>query len=271
MTQWWRVMTMVVGTVPFLNAVPLTWSLKGLGFPGTIVSGAPAELSQWLAGGRIDAGLIPIADYLRGIGHRIVDGIAISSDGAVCSVLVVSKTFLAEAETIAFDRGSKTSVLLLRVLLAERYGVRPLLIPMEPDVEVMLWRADAALLIGDAALTLIPKPQWKVTDLGAEWKTMTGLPFVFAVWAIREGVEDEKALAGWLKAAKEEGIQNLWRITEEEAQRRHLDADFVHRYLTKFISYDLTLDHLKAIRLFNDLAVRHGYLPSRRELHFVGQ
>ncbi|MFA0736065.1 MAG: hypothetical protein OGMRLDGQ_002565, partial [Candidatus Fervidibacter sp.] len=188
---------MVIGSVPYLNAVPLTWALHKIGFRGTLVFGTPAQLSSWLEGGKIDAGLVPIAEYLRGVGGGIVAGVALASDGAVRSVLLVSKVPIFQIETVAVDRGSRSSVMLLKLLLAERYGNAPVLFPTEPNLEAMLSIADAALLIGDAALLAQVNPRWQVTDLGQEWKELTGLPFVFAAWVLREGCA-EGELANWL-------------------------------------------------------------------------
>ncbi len=260
---------MVIGSVPYLNAVPLTWALHRVGFRGTLVFGTPAELSQWLQQGKIDAGLLPIAEYLRGVGGGIVADVALAADGAVRSVLLISKVPLYQVETVAVDRGSRSSVLLLKVLLAERYGVAPVLLPMEPDLDKMVARADAALLIGDAALLVEPRPPWQVVDLGQEWKLMTGLPFVFAAWVVREEAE-ATPLASWLIKAKREGLRHLNRIVANEAKTRRLDRELVHRYLTECIHYDLTDSHLISIQTFNRLCVKHRFLPEIRPVRLIG-
>ncbi len=259
---------MVVGSVPYLNAVPLTWGLHRVGFRGTLVFGTPAELSQWLVQGKISVGLVPIAEYLRGVGDGLVPNIAIGSDGVVCSVLVISKSPLHQVETVAVDRGSRSSVLLLKVLLAERYGIVPTLFPMEPNLEAMLAHADAALLIGDAALEVQPRPSWQVVDLGQEWKALTGLPFVFAAWVVREG-EEAARLVRWLSLAKEEGLRHLDEIAAEEAQKRGLEEAFVMRYLRHCICYDLTERHLESIQVFNRLCVKHRFLPELRPVRLI--
>ncbi|MCS7264657.1 MAG: menaquinone biosynthesis protein [Armatimonadetes bacterium] len=257
---------MVIGSVPYLNAVPLTWALHKIGFRGTLVFGTPAQLSFWLEQGKIDAGLIPIAEYLRGVGYGVVADVALVSDGAVRSVLLVSKVPLFQIETVAVDKGSRSSVLLLKVLMAESFGLKPLLFPTEPDLEAMLAKADAALLIGDAALLAQISPHWQVFDLGQEWKNLTGLPFVFATWVIgKEGFE----LASWLLKAKTEGLRNLDAIVVEESQKRNLDPELVRHYLTECIRYELTELHLKSIRTFAQLCVKHKFLPFVREVRLV--
>ncbi|MCS7192888.1 MAG: menaquinone biosynthesis protein [Armatimonadetes bacterium] len=259
---------MVIGSVPYLNAVPLTWALHKIGFRGTLVFGTPAQLSSWLEEGKIDAGLIPLAEYLRGVGEGIVADVALSSDGAVRSVLLISKVPLFQIETIAVDKGSRSSLLLLKILMAERFGIAPLLFPAEPKLEAMLERADAALLIGDAALLAQVSPFWQVIDLGQEWKNLTGLPFVFAVWVIgNKAFETE--IANWLIKAKVEGLRNLETIIDEEAQKRSLDQKLVRHYLTECIHYDLTDSHLKSIRTFSELCIKHGFLPSVREVRLI--
>ncbi len=259
---------MVIGSVPYLNAVPLTWGLHQVGFRGTLVFAPPAQLAEWLAEGKIDVGLIPIAEYLRGVGDGVISNIGIASDGAVCSVLLVSKIPLPHVETVAVDRYSRSSVLLLRVLLMERYGLQPVLFPMEPRLSAMLARADAALLIGDAALEATVHPSWQVWDLGQEWKTLTGLPFVFAAWVIRNGAE-EQTLARWLTRAKEEGIRNMDKIVAEESAKRQLDEQSVHRYLTQCICYDLSERHLQGLQTFQQLCLKHGFLPGMRTIRWV--
>lgn len=259
---------MVVGSVPYLNAVPLTWALHKIGFRGTLVFGTPAQLSIWMEQGKIDAGLIPIAEYLRGVGSGIVSGVSLAADGAVRSVLLVSKVPLFQIETIAVDRNSRSSVLLLKVILAERYGNIPVLFPTEPNLDAMLSRADAALLIGDAALLAQILPSWHVTDLGQEWKELTGLPFVFAAWVLRD-VVNEVELANWLIRSKVEGLRNLDTIVTEESQKRNLDRSLVHHYLNECIRYDLTEEHLESIRVFNRLCVRYRLLPAIRNIRLV--
>lgn len=260
---------MVIGSVPYLNAVPLTWALHKIGFRGTLVFGTPAQLSGWMEEGKIDAGLIPLAEYLRGVGSGIVAGVSLAADGAVRSVLLVSKVPLFQIETTAVDRGSRSSVLLLKVILAERYGNVPVLFPTEPNLDLMLTKADAALLIGDAALPAQTNPRWQVIDLGQEWKELTGLPFVFAAWVIREGV-NETELAYWLVKSKIEGLRNLDIIVAEEAQKRNLDRSLVHHYLTECIKYDLTESHIESIRTFNRLCVKHRFLPEIRSVRLIG-
>ncbi len=259
---------MVVGSVPYLNAVPLTWALHKIGFRGTLVFGTPAQLSSWMEQGKIDAGLIPVAEYLRGVGSGIVTGVSLAADGAVRSVLLVSKVPLFQLETVAVDKGSRSSVMLLKVILAERYGNVPVLFPMEPDLEAMLSRADAALLIGDAALSAQIQPRWQVIDLGQAWKELTGLPFVFAAWVLREGV-NETELAGWLVRSKVEGLRNIDAIVVEESRKRNLDASFVRRYLTECIRYDLTESHIESIQTFNRLCVKHRLLPAIRSVRLI--
>lgn len=259
---------MVIGSIPFLNAVPLTWALHKIGFRGTLVFGTPAQLSSWLERGKIDAGLIPIAEYLRGIGSKIVAGVALASDGAVRSVLLISKVPIFQIETVAVDKGSRSSVMLLKVLMAERYGNVPVLFPMESDLDEMLSKADAAVLIGDSALLTQISPRWQVIDLGQEWKELTNLPFVFAAWALREGCAGEE-IANWLVKAKIEGLKNLETIVAEESQKRNLDENFIRHYLTECIRYDLTEIHLESIRTFNRLCVKHRFLQAIRDISLI--
>ena len=259
---------MVIGSVPFLNAVPLTWALPHLGFYGTLVYGTPTPLAAWLQQGRIAVGLIPIADYLRGIGEVILGGLGIAADGAVRSVAVFSRMPISEVHNIAVDLGSRSSVLLLQVLWAKRFGVLPSLSPMAPDLEQMLLRADAALLIGDTALQASLNSSLLVWDLGAAWKELTGLPFVFAAWVTRDEQTARQA-AFWLVAARAEGRRPLPTIVAEESERRRLPPDLVQRYLTEHIRHDLTERHHQAVDLFAQMAHELGLLPSVRPVRWL--
>src|SRR5215475_13941229 len=148
----------------------------------------PSECADQLASGEADIGIVPVIevarqklDYFRGTG--------IACHGPVRSILLVSKVPFREIRTVATDSGSRTSVMLTRVILAEKFGVEPKQISRRADLTTMLGEADAALLIGDAALRVDPeKLPFETLDLGGEWVAMTGLPMVFAVWAGRNGV-----------------------------------------------------------------------------------
>lgn len=258
---------MVIGSVPFLNAVPLTWALPRLGFDGRLVYGTPAQLAEWLQQGAIDVGLIPVAQYLRGVGEVLIDRLGIAADGVVRSVAVFSHQPLTAPRTIAVDAGSRSSVLLLQVLLRWRWGLTPQLVPMEPDLERMLAVTDSALLIGDAALRASLNTQLHAWDLAAAWKEWTGLPFVFAAWVARDE-EVARKIAPLLFAAHAEGVRRLPTIVAEEAERRHLPAEVVQHYLTEHIRHTLSEVHHEAVQRFARAAAEIGALSTVRTIRW---
>jgi predicted solute-binding protein len=148
----------------------------------------PSECADQLATGEADIGIVPVIemarqklDYFRGTG--------IACHGPVRTILLISKVPYGQIRTLAADAASRTSVMLARVILAEKYGTEPKLVTMPADLAAMLGEADAALIIGDPALHLEPETlPFATLDLGAEWTSMTGLPMVFAVWAGRKEI-----------------------------------------------------------------------------------
>src|SRR5450631_3317414 len=146
----------------------------------------PSECADQLASGRADIGIVPVIEMARQ-GLDYFPGTGIACHGPVRSILLISKVPFKEIRTLVTDSGSRTSAMLSQVILAEKFGVRPRVFSHPADLAEMLGKADAALLIGDAALRVDPDTlPFETLDLGAEWVTMTGLPMVFAVWAGRK-------------------------------------------------------------------------------------
>lgn len=183
-----------VGHIEFLNCLPIYWGLQTTDALASIdlVADTPDRLSDALVAGQLDIGPISLVEALRHTAELcVLPDLAVGSDGEVLSVCIVSKVPLADLEgaTVALGSTSRTSILLARLILEQREGVSPRYIDRAPDLDAMLAEADAAVLIGDAALraTLVDGPArgLVVTDLGAAWRAWTGLPMVFAVWAVR--------------------------------------------------------------------------------------
>jgi predicted solute-binding protein len=195
-----------------------------------------------LASGEADLGIVPVIEMAR----QKLDyfpRLGISSIGPVRSILLISKVPFREIKTLATDSGSRTSVMLSRIILAERFGVEPNLISQPPELATMLGTADAALLIGDAALYVDPTTlPFETLDLGAEWTSLTGLPMVFAVWAGRKEVVQPK-YGDALAASCRYGIEHVEEIVPLEAASRKLAEPLVHRYLTEHIIFEFGPRH----------------------------
>ena len=239
-----------VGSVPYLNAVPLTRGLED-----EIKLYPPAKLAEMLRRDELDAALVSVTEVLFNDRYDVLDGVAIASLGEVKSVFVAHRYPIAEVREIFCDTASLTSVNLLKVLLAER-GLNAELIPL-PEYEIAP-SCDAVLLIGDAAIDFARADHdHQIWDLGAAWFELTKLPFVYAVWALRRGIEN-KALRRHLKEAKEFGLDTLDHIIRT---RTEYDLDFRKDYLGWHIHYHLGTDEKCGLARFTELLRKHSLGP----------
>lgn len=191
-----------VGSVPYVNAIPLTHTLEKWASAIQVLYAVPSQLPALLEGGDADAILVSSIDALRTPGRRMAMGTCIGSDGPVKSVRLFSKVAPGAIRTLALDASSMTSNRLAQIILAEAYEVSDLqLITRPPNLEGMLAEADACVLIGDIGMTS-DGSDLQVLDLGEEWKRLTGKPFVWAAWIGGERVTPELALL--LSAAAQE-------------------------------------------------------------------
>jgi predicted solute-binding protein len=239
-----------IGSVNYLNALPLT-----RGIEGEIIFATPAKLAEMLRRDELDAALVSITEVLLNDRYDILDGIAIASLGEVYSVLLAHKKPLAVAEEIFCDTASLTSVNLLKVLLAER-GLKPEFKPLE-NYEAAAEK-DFVLLIGDRAIDFQRAPHaHEIFDLGSAWTEMTNLPFVYAVWALRRGIENQ-TLRQELRDAKRFGMDTLDGIIET---REEYDEDFRRDYFEWNIHFHLAEDERRGIARFCELLRKHGLGP----------
>jgi len=239
-----------VGNSRFLNTVPLTRGLEE-----EVIYDTPARLAEMLQRDELDAALVSVVEVLFNDRYDILDGIAIASLGEVKSVLLAHRKPLSEAAEIFCDPASLTSVELLRILLAER-GIRPAFKPL-PGYDLAAL-PDYALLIGDTALDLALGPhEHQIWDLGAAWFELTKLPFVYAVWALRRGVENG-ALRRLLREARDFGLDTLDTIIRTRTEYTY---DFRQDYLSWHIHYHLGSDEKRGLARFIELLRRHGGGP----------
>ena len=239
-----------VGSVKALNTVPLTRGLEG-----QIVYATPARLAELLQRDELDAALVSVVEPLLYDRYDILDGIAVASLGEVKSVLLAHRQPLEKMREVYCDTASLTSVRLLRVLLAER-GLEPEFKPL-PDYNFSA-PPDNLMLIGDPALDfLFGAHEHKIFDLGGEWYEMTGLPFVFAVWALRRGLENRE-LRRQLREAKDFGMDTLDHII---GSRTEYTPDFRKDYFGWHLHYHLGSDEKRGMAKFMELLRKHGFGP----------
>ena len=247
-----------LGAVAYLNARPLVYGLeRDPRFE--LRYDIPSECARLLHAREIDLGLIPSIEYLRGPRtYSFVPGPAVTSRGPVASVAVYTRRDPEDVRTIAMDSSSRTSVALATVLLRRVFNVSPRPIPMAPDLEAMLERADAALIIGDVALFLDHTALGvRKIDLGELWTESTGLPFVYAVWTGWSDAVTAGHVAA-LQQARDQGVAHA-----EDVARSFYPDDLVRqgvacRYLRENIRYYLGDDELEGLRTFYTYAAELG-------------
>jgi predicted solute-binding protein len=239
-----------IGSVDYLNAAPLT-----RGIESEIIFATPTKLAEMLRRDELDAALVSLTEVLFNDRYDILDGVAIASLGEVYSVLLAHKQPLEEAREIFCDTASLTSVNLLKVLLAER-GLKPKFKPLE-NYETASEK-DFVLLIGNRAIDFQRAPHThEIFDLGFAWHELTSLPFVYAVWALRRGIEN-KELRRELREAKRFGMETLDYLIET---REEYDENFRRDYFEWHIHYHLGEDEKRAIARFSELLRRHDLGP----------
>jgi chorismate dehydratase len=234
-----------VGSVEYLNAVPLTRGLEE-----EVIFATPSKLAEMLRRDELEAGLVSVVEVLFRDRYDILDGIAIASLGEVKSVLLAHRKPIEEVREVFCDPASLTSVELVRVLLAAQ-GLKPEFKTLESYNFAAL--PDYALLIGDRALDLLLGPhEHQILDLGAAWFELTKLPFVYAVWALRRGVENS-TLRRQLREARDFGLDTLDSIIRS---RTDYDLEFRQDYLGWHIHYHLGTDEKRGLGKFIEL-LRH--------------
>jgi chorismate dehydratase len=249
-----------VGAVNYLNTKPLIHDLEALAPGAELVLDLPSRLADRLAAGELDVALIPVVEYFRAGTYSVVPEVSIASRGPVLSVTLFSRVPWPEIRSVALDVGSRTSAALAQVLAAKRYGVRPVVRPLPMDADPERVTDDAVLLIGDRAMRACLPGFAHAYDLGQEWHDWTGLPFVYAVWAVRPGA-DLGPVAAALQRAKVAGVAAAGAIAQREAPGLGLDAGYCRRYLSTIIHYDLGPRERAGLRHFAALAGELGLAP----------
>jgi predicted solute-binding protein len=255
-----------LGGVSYLNVRPLVYGLERRTDLVSLRFDVPSTCARLLAEGAIDLGMIPSIAYRPG--WRIVPGICIGSDGPVASVALFTRRPIAEVRSIALDTSSETSATLTRILCARLFGIRPQFMPHPPDLEAMLARADAALLIGDAALFTDPRAHGAgKIDLGEAWREMTGLPFVWAFWAGPPGAADPPTVA-LLQHAAEAGMAATDLVADAYCHDRPERLEIAARYLRENLAFRFGPAALEGLCTYYREAAELGLLDRRPEPHF---
>ena len=269
-----------VGAVSFLNTKPLIYPLlNGEIHPDIELSvDVPSRLALLLSRGDIEVGLISIIEYFRvnpsHASYCILPDIAIASHGRVESIQLFSRVPIPEIRRIGHDTNARSSIALLKILLAEKYRISPVFTTCRPTVNpktILHDRQDppfdAILLIGDPALRHLDSTEYNL-DLGEAWYQLTGLPFVYACWVARTEAQLGN-LSEVLLASKERGIAQIPEIAQIEAENLGLPEKLCRDYLQHHIKYDLDEPAIKGLELYYKYAVQNDLAPPGRSISFA--
>jgi chorismate dehydratase len=288
-----------ISIVEFLNTAPLVWGFTDGPLVGKydLSFAVPSQCAEDLRAGRADVGIIPSIEYQRMENVVALPGMAIAAKNEVRSLLVISKVPIEQAASVALDTNSRSTVALARILCRRHWNISPEFIDMAPDADEMLARADAAVVIGDPALRLrlkvdaleakVPGAEaccccdgedehpvkgietLFVYDVAQQWREMTGLPSVLAIWVARRGVVTPEIVADF-QASRDYGLAHINDIAEGAALKLELAPRDLERYLTENIDYSLDDENLAGLRLYYEECAQAGLIPRARELEFAG-
>jgi len=243
----------------------------------------PSQCAEELRQGTADIGIIPSVTYATIPNLVIIPNAAIAARDAVRSIVLACKKPLENVGSIALDTSSRTSVALTRIL-CERFvgGPTRSYVDMPPDLDAMLSSCDAALLIGDPALQCAVRADagdlehLHIYDLGREWRRFTGLPFVFAFWAVRLAALGEMRrdldLQEIFSSSRDHGTNpsNIASIARNWSVKLGISDSEIERYLTENIHYVLDEGNLAGLELFYRYASECGLIDEPPILRFVG-
>jgi chorismate dehydratase len=286
-----------ITSVEYLNTAPLVWGFTEGPLAGKydLSFAVPSECAEALRRHDTDIAIIPSIEYLSMDDTVVLPEMAITAKGEVRSILVVAKKPIEMAQRIALDTSSRTSVALTRMLARERWNIQPEFIAAPPVPSEMLKEADAALVIGDPALSIalkleglasqppsqeccqgdpddMPVPGFEILfvyDVAHEWREMTGKPCVMALWAGRRDAVTPEVVADF-QASKRYGLGRVREIAQAASMKLDLPPRALERYLTENINYDLDAENLAGLQLFFEKAFAMGLAPRPRALEFAG-
>lgn len=269
--------TIRIGHFEFLNGYPLYYGLeRGQGWGCfDLVHGVPTMLNAMLLEGRLDISPISSIEYASHAGAlKLFPRISITADGAVDSIQLLSRVPIDRVRSVALTGQSATSVVLLKILLEQKYGLTPGYVPLEGDAEAALVGHDAVLLIGDQALEAFYRGGWERSyDLGSEWKELTGLPMVFALWAVRRPFFEERPdetfdVQDRLQYSVEYCRGHWDEVVAAAARAYPFETDMLRSYFAK-LRYDFTDEYRRGLDEFYRRATEIGAIGSVPVLEFI--
>lgn len=280
-----------IAAIDFLNPAPLMWNFEHepeasrLSERYSIERMMPSICAAKLASGDVEIGLVPIAAYATVPGLAILPGCTIASLGKVRSLLLVVREGMApsEIQTVAADTSSQATLSYTRILFIKWWNPATRFVDHAPNLDAMLSACDAALLIGDPALLALEDrsareartgEKLRYLDLAEEWKNVTGLPWISAVWAMRQEAlsgRSEPQICGDFLRSRDAGLANIDALAKEWQSRIAVPAATIHQYLSSNIHYQLDGACIEGMKAFFRYAAEAGVLPSVGKLRFLRQ
>jgi chorismate dehydratase len=254
----------------YLNSAPLIWSFLHGSRKGTVslTDPVPARCAQLLEEGAVEAALIPVIEYQRIPDVSLIPDVCVGSKGNVRSVVLVTRIQdLRKVRSIALDESSRTSAALIKIIFLEFLGVEPTWVSSAPNVDRMLKDNDAALIIGDPAMTFA-RVDLRTIDMASLWRDYTGLGFVFAVWAVRNKDVSRVATTGFA-AARDEGLEQIEEILSHYDGVIPLSRKELREYLTDDITFHIDQPMEQGMQLYFDLAYKHHLIEQVNPLMFL--
>ena len=284
-----------ISIVQYLNTAPLVWGFTNGPLRGkyNLSFTVPSQCAEQLRRGAVDVAIIPAIEYQRIDNLAILPDMAIASKKQVRSLLIISKKPIEQVNSFALDASSRSTQTLTRILCAEKWKIAPEFFEASPDLGAMLEQADAALLIGDPALRIavgIEKDSWSgaegrtmcqaaalgitnaemlyVYDVVSEWRSLTGLPAVLAVWAARRDVATPDVAADFL-ASRDFGLSRIPEICFDAARDLELPQRTLESYLRDNIDFTLDEENRRGLELYFAHAAKLGLIPQAKPMEWA--
>lgn len=254
----------------YLNSAPLIWSFLNGSHRGRVdfVEAVPSRCARLLSESVVEGALIPVIEYQRISNGFLVRDVCVGSQKEVLSVVLVSKDkTLDNIESVALDDSSRTSATLVKVIFKEFLGREPEWTTSAPNIQEMLDKYDAALIIGDPGMGF-RRRGLNVWDMAGLWKQYTGLGFVFAMWMVSDAASDRARLVDFA-GARDNGVAHIEEIVQSYQDRIPMPVEQLRNYLTENIVFNVDEQMEKGLRLYFELAAKHGLIDLVKPLRFI--
>lgn len=288
-------MSLRISIVQYLNTAPLVrgFTHGPLRNRYQLSFTVPSECAEALRSGQADVAIIPAIEYQRIDDLAVIPNLSIASKKSVRSLLLVSKKPIQDVCRIALDCGSRSTQALARILCAKHWRISAEFFEAEPDLPAMLARSDAALLIGDPALRLSSNAEsvsqrksaghlqfpaevaglaspgvLHLYDIVENWRILTELPAVLAIWAARRSVLTPEVVRDFQESLAF-GLRHLAEISAEASRKLGMPADKLQRYLSENIDYTLDEQNTKGLQSFYEMAAQMSLISKSKTLEMA--